>query len=224
MSDAGSHSSDELADEHTLEVPCVLCPTSPFPPGDAAPRCSVVVRRIRVDGFVHGGLGRWSQVYCGRILEADGLSPDDAPEPLVVVKLVDPLRFVPDEDNPDEEEPTEAARRMCVNEATAYAALVGVPVVPQWYGSYHVCMFPFCCEGESDLVGTSSKYKRAERSSVMYWSGSKATPSKNCPMTSVLVGTRIASHGYEPMLLAGPASPDLCFVPRRVGPQCVGRA
>lgn len=141
MAGAGSHSSDELTNDGPLDLPCVLCPNSPFPPATVSQRCTAVVRRILIEAFMQGGKGCWGQVYSGQIIEADGLPPDDGRNLRVVVKLVDPLYFEPgdyDDWEEDPEAPVRAALEACQNEVSAYAALVGVPVVPKWFGSYHV--------------------------------------------------------------------------------------
>lgn len=174
-SDLGS---DELMDVDSLEVPCVLCPTSPLPAYDASLHGSVVVRRIQVDELIYGGRHRCSEVYAGRILQAEGLSSDDGPEPSVVVKLVDPSRFKFDDDGDACYYWTSeaAAQRVCTVEVASYAALVGVPVVPKWFGSYCVCLVPPCSKDHSDPLEVSS-WKKAGGCSAMYWNGSKARPS-----------------------------------------------
>lgn len=118
-----------------VAIPSTLTPSRPFVPDHGSDPCPFRVRSVQVDALLSGGKGRWGQVYSGRILEADGLSQGG--EPRVIVKLIDPRLF---ERHlwEDERSPEAVALESMMSESSSYAALIGVPVVPTWYGSYHV--------------------------------------------------------------------------------------
>lgn len=125
------------AAKHVLELPCTLTPVEAFPLEEHPSPCPVKVRRVLVDELVQGGRGWWSQVYAGRIVEAEGLAPEALASGRVIVKLVHPRLFHhPQQHRTKSKE--EVALACATREASAYAVLQGLPVVPAWYGSYYV--------------------------------------------------------------------------------------